>query len=839
MTGLNLEAFLHLLRADLGAWMSLAVVVLVLALMTWTSWGSQRALRKCLVLSVVVHMGLVLYGSTLPTFFVAGEKTVETEEAKDSIREIRVAPWVEKSEEGSVASADGRTPKRVALWDRPRDSLAWTEPFLRPDRTEPQSPEIVRPKDDEGPALANPEVAPEVNPPEPPRPERRSQLPVGTDPLLNPLRVAPGDPAELPKVVMTDPLESDVPAVLQTPIDRQLRPDHLRATEPSTEVTPSRTEPIELPQAPMLEPPPTTTVLEARPGSPARSPTDLSPAASIDPDPEPIVVDRSNSAARSTLDVPLVIPGDSDLRRRIRRPAAAKVNSATTTAASPTNQPRSAGVNSLDPTTSASSGDRGTLKSSPTSASELFLPDTDVRNRTRTNRQPTGPSGLIGGAPARSAEAPLPFALAHVTPRGPSSLATNRAPLGARSLADVPAVYRSRLDPNRSALAQRAGASPASEQAVERSLDWLVRHQDADGRWNGGSSDTLIPGLEAESRESFTIHCPPGEICFGECSYAEADAALTGLALLAYLGAGYTHMEGKYSEPVRKGLRYLLLLQKADGDLRGRSEQVGLYCHSMAALAICEAYAMTGDERLRQPVERAVDFLLKAQATDGLAWRYRPRDRIGDTSILGWVVLVLRSAKVVGLSVPAKIESGAVTWLHEVSAGQAGGLAKYQPFPSKPVTPTMTAEAWVCRQLLNIGGPGPASTEAGEYLLTHGPDRDPYNLYYWYYGTLAMYQHGGVAWSRWNGQVRDQLVSRQRTTGHAVGSWDPDDDDQYGVRGGRIYSTALATLTLEVYYRYLRFYDEPGPAQILAPRPDRTSDPTLRRAVSPKPSSRR
>ena len=62
MTGLNLEGFLHLLRADLGAWVTLGLIAGVLALMAWTSWGSRRALRKCLVLSVLAHCGLALYG---------------------------------------------------------------------------------------------------------------------------------------------------------------------------------------------------------------------------------------------------------------------------------------------------------------------------------------------------------------------------------------------------------------------------------------------------------------------------------------------------------------------------------------------------------------------------------------------------------------------------------------------------------------------------------------------------------------------------------------------------------------------------------------------------------
>ena len=84
-----------------------------------------------------------------------------------------------------------------------------------------------------------------------------------------------------------------------------------------------------------------------------------------------------------------------------------------------------------------------------------------------------------------------------------------------------------------------------------------------------------------------------------------------------------------------------------------------------------------------------------------------------------------------------------------------------------------------------------------------------------------MYQHGGDAWTRWNAQVRDQIIRRQRLKGHAAGSWDPD-ESQYGTHGGRIYCTALATLSLEVYYRYLRLYDEPKIPPAVAPARTRT-----------------
>ena len=141
-----------------------------------------------------------------------------------------------------------------------------------------------------------------------------------------------------------------------------------------------------------------------------------------------------------------------------------------------------------------------------------------------------------------------------------------------------------------------------------------------------------------------------------------------------------------------------------------------MYCHAMATLALCEAYALTGDARLRGPVERAVAFMSpRAQPTEwpGVTLPAQPA---GDTSILGWVVMVLKSAKEIGIPIPEEARSVGVRCSGSIKSPPVmpRALRAYQP--SEQVTPTMTAEAWVCRQFLGVGGPGDASSEAAAFV---------------------------------------------------------------------------------------------------------------------------
>ena len=273
------------------------------------------------------------------------------------------------------------------------------------------------------------------------------------------------------------------------------------------------------------------------------------------------------------------------------------------------------------------------------------------------------------------------------------------------------------------------------------------------------------------------------------------------------LGAGNTHLRGDYPENVRRGLNFLLQSQDAEGCLSGSADRyAAMYCHAIATFALGEAYGMTGERRLEQPLRRAIDYTIAAQDPYGGGWRYKPHDA-GDTSQLGWQFMALKSAQTAGIPMPEATRQGIIRYLQSVASHGNGGLASYRPL--EPPSRTMTAEAMLCWQFLGISRDHPACDEAANYLLSAPPGVGQTNFYYWYYGTLVMYQFQGDGWQRWNTAVATQLVGLQNKEGPLAGSWDP--DSVWGGYGGRIYSTALGAMCLEVYYRFLPVYGKRAP----------------------------
>ncbi|MCC6123837.1 MAG: squalene--hopene cyclase [Pirellulales bacterium] len=364
-------------------------------------------------------------------------------------------------------------------------------------------------------------------------------------------------------------------------------------------------------------------------------------------------------------------------------------------------------------------------------------------------------------------------------------------PAPANAGTDIPEMYKLRVMPNRSGVARDHGGSPETEQAVQAALKWLAENQAADGRWKAGDHG-------AGRDESVLGHARQN-------AGSQADTGVSGLALLAFLASGNTHGQGEYQKSIRRGLELLLRIQARDGNLGGNASTYEfMYCHAMAACALSEAFGMTGDQRLREPVERAIRYSVAAQDARGGGWRYHPAEP-GDTSQLGWQLMALKSAELAGIPMPDPTRRGITRFLQSVSSGKHGGLASYRA--GERVSHSMTAEALVCWQFLGISREHPACNEAGDFLLTQLPGRGGKpNDYYWYYGTLAMYQLQGDYWQKWNAALQKTLLERQIKQGPLAGAWDT--DTIWGGYGGRIYTTAIAALSLEVYYRFLPLYAE-------------------------------
>jgi len=353
----------------------------------------------------------------------------------------------------------------------------------------------------------------------------------------------------------------------------------------------------------------------------------------------------------------------------------------------------------------------------------------------------------------------------------------------------IPKVYSLRSAEDRMQTVIQRGGSPETEQAVAKALKWLAENQSKDGRWNprklGGGREARVLGHDREGAGT------------------DSDSGITALAALAFLANGHTHLEGPYQHVVQNALEYIIAQQDTNGDLAGGAKLFArMYCHSMSLLAISEAYAMTGDRRLAVPVQRGVNFSLKAQNPRDGGWRYQPGDE-GDMSQFGWQVLALHSAEVGGIDVPRSSKDNMVRFLDACCISPNKGVAAYRP--GQGPNTTMTAEALVCRNLLGQRLSRLTVQEAQQRIGKSMPTPTRVNMYYWYYGTLAMYVSGGDAWEQWNQQMKHTLLTLQTTSGVNEGSWEP--NGLWAGYGGRAYSTAMGALTLEVYYRYLPVYD--------------------------------
>jgi hypothetical protein len=340
----------------------------------------------------------------------------------------------------------------------------------------------------------------------------------------------------------------------------------------------------------------------------------------------------------------------------------------------------------------------------------------------------------------------------------------------------------------RKALVGTFGGTRQTERAVAAALSWFARHQNSDGSW---------------SIDGYARHCKD-RTCKGEGTVNSPTAA-TAMALLPFLAAGQTHQtKGPYQKAIHNGLFWLVKNQRGDGNLASRSA-AAMYSHGLASIALCEAYGISKDKQIGAAAQRAIDYIESAQDREGGGWRYSP-GQPGDTSVVGWQVMALKSGQMAGLNVSSSVLEGARAFLKSTAKGAKGGQFSYMP-ESNP-SAAMSSVGLLCTQYLGASRNHPAISDGMVYLMRNLPKPERRNTYYWYYATQVMHNLPGPEWDAWNRQMRRTLIESQIKEGCAAGSWDPQSptSDSHADAGGRIMTTSLSTLTLEVYYRYLPLY---------------------------------
>jgi prenyltransferase beta subunit len=324
----------------------------------------------------------------------------------------------------------------------------------------------------------------------------------------------------------------------------------------------------------------------------------------------------------------------------------------------------------------------------------------------------------------------------------------------------------------------RAADAPKKDKALEESINkaltFLKNTQRDDGGWSAGQAG------------------------------GGASAAITGLAVMAFLSAGHVPGEGPYASVVEKGVRFILKAQQANGLISFEGHQE-MYHHGICTLMLAEVAGMTEGplaDEVRKKLEKAIAVILKAQRKEGQnrgGWRYYVNGTDSDISVTGWQVMALRAAKNLGCDVPPEAIERAVAYIKRCQEPYSGAF-RYMPNGSVTVACTGTSilALEVCGKDQHRS---PEVLKAAGYLLKNPPRWGEHQFSYcMYYCSQATFQLGGQYWNSYREQMHKVLVSHQSDNGGWFGA------DAVSQMYGPKFTTAMAVLALSVEYRYLPIY---------------------------------
>ena len=366
-----------------------------------------------------------------------------------------------------------------------------------------------------------------------------------------------------------------------------------------------------------------------------------------------------------------------------------------------------------------------------------------------------------------------------------------------------------------------------TEAAVAAGLRWLANHQDPDGKWNGTYFTDLTIGRKNDQVAQK----------FGR---QNVDISLTGLALLAFLASNHTQVSEKsiYRETVSRALEWTVAHQLDDGsyeevtDVAKGGNNYFNYEQGIMTLALSEDYGMTHADDLKVLAQRGLDKIFSGQSP-GDGWRYVPRV-YSDTSVVGWMINAIKSGLMSGLEIDPRYRPSTMAFFQTVMRkpkftedpkevsddyDKTVGL-QYKDeealghYMKEDPRMTTSGSAIVGANLIFMGYARsyPFCIGAANHLKKNLPQlqwhkaaaisKDVVPIYYYYYATLFMHQMGGDDWNTWNAAIKTSLTGAQaKAPDNNAGAYPAIGFD--GDVGGQIYSTAMCTLTLETYYRYL------------------------------------
>lgn len=332
--------------------------------------------------------------------------------------------------------------------------------------------------------------------------------------------------------------------------------------------------------------------------------------------------------------------------------------------------------------------------------------------------------------------------------------------------------------------------------SVERGLKWLADRQQDNGSWIADVGFKLNEGYHVNEEGEKRGH-----------------VGVTALAGMAFLANGQVPGRGKYGAVVEKSLDYVVSSVQGNGYISANGSR--MYSHAFGTLFLAEALGMSKREDLRERLEDAIRLIVDSQNQEG-GWRYVPFAKESDMSITVCQVMALRAARNVGIPVPRATIDRAIGYV-KASAIREGGMRrawdddergafKYQKQGYSRATFPLTAAGVVT--LFGAGVYSDREIEDGlDYLekklarftADYGTSsyRGHYFFYYGnYYAVQAMYTAGGQRWERYFSHIRDALLRMQEPDGRWPNSVGP----------GDAFGTAMATLILQIPYRFLPIF---------------------------------